>query len=86
MFGEYPHFDTRLPSSPANGNTMNVNGVTYTDTLPAGSTGGFHVVALNRRTLKPLLVTSDIKCYDLNLALPTNTAPALRRRWITVAS
>jgi hypothetical protein len=75
-FDEYPHFDTRLPNPPANGNAMSVNGVTYRATLPEGS-AGLHILALDRRTLEPLqfeTVPFPIQqCTDFNFAVPTNT-------------
>jgi hypothetical protein len=75
VFGRYPHFDTSVVGSPAKGNTISVGGVRYTATLSQG-TAGFHIVALDRRTLEPLQVITGQPldpCADLNFAVPVNT-------------
>lgn len=50
---EHPTFDTRAESS-ATSNTMVVDGVKYSASLPASATAGFQLVALDSLTLHPL--------------------------------
>jgi hypothetical protein len=45
-------FDTVPSGQPDRGNTISIGGKTYTGTLPAGATAGFHALALDARTLK----------------------------------
>jgi hypothetical protein len=52
--GEKPAFDTKAAGSTPTANKMSIAGQTYTGTLPAGATGGFHVVVLESLSLRQL--------------------------------
>jgi hypothetical protein len=67
--GLQPTFDTKAPGSAGTTNKMTVNGQTYAATLPAGATAGFHLVAFDSLSLRPLA----------NEALATN-GPGLSNR------
>ncbi len=62
VLADYVPFDTAVPAS-AGRSTIQVGGASYTQTLPAGSSAGFHVLALDGKSLTPLL----------DRAMPTNT-------------
>ncbi len=44
-------FNTSAPGTPANGNTIEVNGRRYSGQLPAGATAGFEILSLDSQTL-----------------------------------
>ncbi len=52
--GEFPLFDTKAPGSEGTVNKMVINGQTYANQLPPGTSAGFHLVVLESMTLRPL--------------------------------
>ncbi len=52
--GLQPTFDTKAPGSEGTTNKMAINGRIYTATLPPGATAGFHLVALDSLSLRPI--------------------------------
>ncbi len=64
-------FETDAPGSGGSTNVIQVGSATYSATLPAGATGGLHVLALNPYTLQP--VPDPSPSIPNNRAWPTNT-------------
>ncbi len=71
-----PTFDTQAQGRLAGRNVIRVGDKTYEATLPAGVSDGFQILALNRQTLDKIA----------NVAVETNTAPAVNNQQNTVAS
>jgi len=67
---EHPQFDTKTAASAGGTNVMRVGDKTISASLPADSAAGFHVVALDSRTLETLS----------NQALPTDGAGQRERQ------
>jgi hypothetical protein len=51
---EVPSFETKAPGSDDKANKMVIDGQTYTGTMPADATAGFHVVVLESLTLRKI--------------------------------
>ena len=68
---DYTTFDSHAPGSGGTTNVIQVGSATYSATLPAGATGGLHVLVLNPYTLQP--VPDPSPSIPNNRAWPTNT-------------